>query len=361
MRDNTADYRALFLGQVPMMDVRAPIEFAKGAFPGVVNLPLMNDAEREAVGTCYKQHGQQAAIELGHQLVAGKVKAERIAAWADFARAHPDGLLYCFRGGLRSQIVQQWLRDEAGIDYPRVIGGYKEMRGFLLNTLADGARECRFQVLGGLTGCGKTELLRQLPHGLDLEGHANHRGSGFGRHPTGQPAQINFENALAVDLLQKRAAGIDGFVVEDEGNHIGSCAVPLDLRQALPKAPLIWLEAPFEERVERILREYVIDQLAAFTALYGEEEGFPRFADHLWLSLARIAKRLGGERYLRLSEAMSTALAQHRDGDASLHRTWIVGLLSEYYDPMYAFQRQQHKERIVFAGEAAAVAEFLHG
>lgn len=361
MRDNTADYRALFLGQVPLMDVRAPIEFAKGAFPGVVNLPLMNDSEREAVGTCYKQHGQQAAIELGHRLVTGQVKAERIAAWADFTRAHPDGLLYCFRGGLRSQIVQRWLQEEAGIDYPRVIGGYKEMRSFLLRTLTEGARECRFQVLGGLTGCGKTELLRQLPHGLDLEGHANHRGSSFGRHPTGQPAQINFDNALAVDLLKKRAAGIEQFVVEDEGRHIGSCAVPLELRQVLPNAPLIWLEAPFEERVERILREYVIDQLAAFTALYGPEEGFTRFSEHLWLSLARIAKRLGGERYRRLSEAMSSALAQHRHGDASGHRAWIVGLLSEYYDPMYAFQRQQQKDRIVFASEAAAVAAYLRG
>ena len=68
---NRDDYRAIFLNDVPMMDVRAPVEFAKGAFPGVVNLPLMNDAERQAVGTCYKQQGQQAAIELGHRLVAG--------------------------------------------------------------------------------------------------------------------------------------------------------------------------------------------------------------------------------------------------------------------------------------------------
>ena len=151
---NRDDYRAIFLNDVPMMDVRAPVEFAKGAFPGVVNLPLMNDAERQAVGTCYKQQGQQAAIELGHRLVAGDLKAERIAAWAQFAQAHPDGLLYCFRGGLRSQIVQQWLETEAGIVYPRVIGGYKAMRGFLIETLAHDVTHARFVVLGGLTGSG---------------------------------------------------------------------------------------------------------------------------------------------------------------------------------------------------------------
>ena len=94
----------------------------------------MNDAERQKVGTCYKQQGQEAAIKLGHQLVNGAVKAERVAAWAAFARANPAGYLYCFRGGLRSQITQQWLKEEAGIEYPRVVGGYKAMRGFLLET-----------------------------------------------------------------------------------------------------------------------------------------------------------------------------------------------------------------------------------
>ncbi|NVL48354.1 tRNA 2-selenouridine(34) synthase MnmH, partial [Pseudomonas syringae pv. actinidiae] len=80
MADNSSDYRALFLNDVPMMDARAPVEFSKGAFPGVINLPLMNDIERQKVGTCYKQHGQDAAIQLGHQLVCGQVKDERVEA-----------------------------------------------------------------------------------------------------------------------------------------------------------------------------------------------------------------------------------------------------------------------------------------
>ena len=107
-----SDYRHLFLNGVPMMDVRAPVEFAQGAFPGVVNRPLMDDGERQQVGTCYKHKGQDAAIALGHQLVSGATKQARIAAWAQFAQDHPGGVLYCFRGGLRSQIVQQWLHAE---------------------------------------------------------------------------------------------------------------------------------------------------------------------------------------------------------------------------------------------------------
>ena len=77
------DLQRLLLTDTPLIDTRAPIEFARGSLPTAVNLPLMTDSEREQVGTCYKQHGQKAAIDLGHQLVQGDVKAERTAAWAD--------------------------------------------------------------------------------------------------------------------------------------------------------------------------------------------------------------------------------------------------------------------------------------
>src|SRR3546814_20730139 len=64
MTNDITDYRDIFLNDRPMMDTRAPVEFLKCAFPGVVNLPLMTDIERQRVGTCYKQQGQQAAIVL---------------------------------------------------------------------------------------------------------------------------------------------------------------------------------------------------------------------------------------------------------------------------------------------------------
>ncbi len=359
MRDDARDFRMIFLDGVPMMDTRAPVEFAKGAFPGVVNLPLMTDLERQKVGTCYKQHGQDAAIKLGHQLVGGDIKAERVAAWAAFARANPNGYLYCFRGGLRSQIVQQWLR-EAGIDYPRITGGYKAMRTFLLDTIDEAVAQCRFVVVGGMTGTGKTDVLAQLPDGLDLEGHANHRGSSFGKRATGQPAQIDFENALAVDILRKRAAGIERFVIEDEGRIVGSCNVPLSLHQGMQGYPLVWLEDGFDGRVERILRDYVIDLCAEFIAVNGEVRGFDLFAARLLQSLDNIHKRLGGERHQRLRAIMVDALgAQQHSGAVDLHRDWIAGLLREYYDPMYAYQRDSKAERIVFAGDEAAVVAYL--
>lgn len=360
MREDTANYQQLFLDDVPMMDMRAPAEYAKGAFPGTVNLPLMSDLERQKVGTCYKQRGQQAAIELGHSLVSGRIKEERIAAWAEFARQHPQGYLYCFRGGLRSQISQQWLKSEAGIAYPRITGGYKAMRQFLIDTTDQAVAECDFVIVGGLTGTGKTEVLAALDNALDLEGHANHRGSSFGKHATPQPPQIGFENALAVDILKKRHRGIQQFVLEDEGRIVGSCSVPLSMHQGMQQYPLVWLEDSVEGRVERILKDYVIDLSAEFVELHGIEQGMPAFAERLKDCLQRITRRLGGERYQRMAAIMDAALVEQlATGKVDLHRGWIEGLLNEYYDPMYAFQRESKEGRIEFSGNKQAVIEYL--
>ena len=57
---------------------------------------------------------------------------------------------------------------------------------------------------------------------------------------------------------------------------------------------------------------------------------------------------------------MEDALAeQGRSGAVDLHRGWIEGLLREYYDPMYVFQREKKGGRIEFAGERGAVLEYL--
>ena len=143
-----------------------------------------------------------------------------------------------------------------------------------------------------MTGTGKTEVLVQLRNGVDLEGHANHRGSSFGKRATGQPSNIDFENRLAIDFLKKRDAGIEQFVLEDESRVVGSCALPLPLYQGMQQYPMVWLEDRFEDRVERILRDYVIDLSAEFASLHGEN-GFALFSERLLESLNNVQKRLG--------------------------------------------------------------------
>ncbi|NVK40639.1 MAG: tRNA 2-selenouridine(34) synthase MnmH [Oceanospirillaceae bacterium] len=356
------DFLSIFLDDVPLIDTRAPVEFEKGAFPSSVSLPLMTDDERAQVGTCYKRQGQQAAIELGHRLVGGAVKDERVAAWVEFAQRHPEGYLYCWRGGLRSQICQQWMH-EAGCDYPRIGGGYKAMRRFLIDEFERICAERPMQLLGGRTGCNKTALIEALPQAVDLEALAHHRGSSFGRRPGGQPTQLSFENALAVALLKaehrSRLPGVQPILLEDEGRLVGRCSLPPVFQQAMERSPIVVLEVSLEERVEHSYRNYILQKLAEWRHELGEGAGFEAFADDLTQSLYRVRKRLGGVRYREIAEQLAQALAAHSEGEPGLHRDWIRHLLVDYYDPMYDYQLAKRADRIVFRGDRTAVLEYL--
>lgn len=359
-RPDSADYRSLFLRDTPMMDMRAPAEFAHGAFPSAHSLPLMTDEERARVGICYKQQGQAAAIELGHQLVSGEVKARRLARWCEFARSHPDGYVYCFRGGLRSQTVQQWLRDE-GIHYPRVTGGYKAMRRFLLEELERSLQRAELVLVSGKTGSGKTRVIAALERSVDLEGLAGHRGSTFGQLPEPQPGQIDFENGVSIALMKLLAEGDPRVFVEDEGRLIGRLYLPEVLREKMKASPMVVVEQDLEERVDVILEDYIVDLGRRYAALHGDQ-GPARHAAKLQEDLGRIRKRLGGERHRQVSELMTRAFAaQCRDGGLALHRLWIAALLQQYYDPMYEYQLGQRAGEVLFRGNRDAVVDWAAG
>lgn len=359
-RPDCDDFRAIFLQDRPLIDTRSPGEFDKGAFPTSVNLPLMNNEERAQIGTCYKQQGQEQAIELGHRLVSGEIKARRVQAWVAFARANPDGYLYCWRGGLRSQICQQWMQ-EAGVDYPRISGGYKAMRRYLIDQLERICEQRPLVLLGGSTGGDKTGLISSLTNGVDLEGLAHHRGSSFGRRAVEQPTQLGFENALAIALLKADARLTAGqpMVLEDEGRLIGRCMLPLPLQTAMARAPLVVLEVPLAERIEHSYRNYILDKLQEWQQTLGEEAGFEAFAEDLIQSLHRVRKRLGGSRYQKTARLLHDALEAHRRGNPDLHWDWILGLLVDYYDPMYDYQLSKREHQVVFRGDRQAVRQYL--
>ncbi len=349
-RPNTSDYERLFLENTPLLDVRAPVEFLKGAFPGSVNQPLMNNEEREKVGTCYKRSGHDAAVALGHKLVNGKIKADRMSAWLQFTRNNPEGYLYCFRGGERSHLVQAWLK-ETGVHYPLVTGGYKALRNYLIEQLEEAIESCHFIILGGKTGTGKTRLLNRLPNFIDLEGLANHRGSSFGRRIGGQPGQIDFENKLSIEFLKARHNGRTTIILEDESKLIGRCCLPLSLKNKMQEAPIILLEEDLETRIQITFEEYIDQNLLDNICQYGKEQGFSIFAEELLASLDRIRKRLGGARHQELRQVMEQALQEQKEQNISTrHREWIRILLRDYYDPMYEYQLEQKAGRIVARG-----------
>jgi tRNA 2-selenouridine synthase len=312
------------------------------------------------VGICYKQQGQAAAIELGHQLVSGELKAQRLAHWCEFARANPGGYLYCFRGGLRSQTVQQWLRGE-GIDYPLVKGGYKAMRRYLLDALEQSLAWSDLVLISGKTGSGKTRVIHRLKRSVDLEGLAGHRGSTFGQLPEPQPSQIDFENTISIALLKLLEGQQSRVYVEDEGHLIGRLSLPESLRELMSRSPMVIVEQTLADRVEVIVEDYVSDLGQRFIALYGEE-GPARHSEKLQNDLSRIQKRLGGERHQQVSEMMDAAFArQQGNGDLSLHRDWISTLLEQYYDPMYEYQLGRREGEVLFRGNRDAVVDWAAG
>ena len=354
------DLRSLFLNDVPMLDVRAPVEFEQGAFPHTLNVPLMNDQERTDVGICYKNLGQDEAIKLGHKLVQGEVKAERVARWADFIKLHPDGVLYCFRGGMRSKITQQWIYEQTGIVYPRVKGGYKAMRRFLIDELEASAQTVTPLILSGQTGSGKTLLLKRIQQSIDLEGLYNHRGSVFGKHVTEQPTQIAIENALSIALLKLQAQGHSKIVFEDESANIGSRMVPESLYIKMQQSAIVLLDVSVDERIDITFQEYIIEALAEHQAYYGIEAGFQAWAKQLQDSFDKIQRRLGGVRHKQLTSLLDNAIQQHTSGDAELHKEWVKLLLVEYYDPMYDYQLSKKQHRVIFKGRQDEVLEYLH-
>lgn len=356
----------LFRAGTPLVDVRAPVEFAAGSLPGSICLPIMNDDERAQVGTTYKQQGQEAAIKLGHQLVSGAIKEARIEAWIAAVKEKPRSLVTCFRGGLRSRTAQAWLA-ERGVHRPRLEGGYKAARTFLLKSIDAFAAKHPLLVVSGPTGSAKTHFLRKISEfraASDLEAHAHHRGSAFGAWTIPQPTQIDFENRLAVDLLRLEDK-IDAFgppVFEDESRMIGGIVVPESLFNRMREAPLIWLVEPLETRIENIFADYVT---ATDIPLGGEKARavYARYEK----SLEAISKKLGGVRYAEIladlrrarDEAVGGGGASAGGAKLDANRVWIRRLLTDYYDPLYFKSLDRREPKIWFKGSTAEALQRL--
>jgi tRNA 2-selenouridine synthase len=351
MTADTSDYRELFVQDAPLLDVRAPVEFVQGAFPNASNIPLLDDQQREIIGKRYKNAGQDEAIRLGLELATDEIRAQRLEAWSRFCEANPAGFLYCFRGGLRSRTAQQWLRQH-GIDYPLVQGGFKTMRRFLIDELEESARSLRLVCVSGLTGVGKTRVLKQTRHHVDLEGLANHRGSAFGSNAQdSQPAVIDWENRVSIELLKHRHAFPGrALLVEDEGRRIGRIGVPNNLYELMLKAPRAILTVDTETRIRLISEDYILNSWPQFQNAHGlaAETEFSRYVLD---NLARIQKRLGGERYQQVRSSFEAGLCNFfASGDVSRFEAGIRILLEQYYDPMYRYQIERKRPEILFEG-----------
>ncbi len=332
----TDEYRRVYLDSTPIIDVRAPQEFARGSMVNSINLPILFDDERADVGRTFKEQGREAAIRLGYKLVQSAVRKERIEGWLKFLEDHPNALITCWRGGLRSQIAQAWLA-EHGKEVVRIAGGTKALRNYTLSVLNQ-AKEHSYVLIGGKTGVGKTEFINQYQESIDLEGLANHRGSAFGSMNSPQPPPIQFEAGLVRELLQRESNTV--LMVEDEGKMIGKLGIPEPVFDAMKSSPVVVLKATEQERVLITYNSYVRDT-------------DPQL---LLESLGKIQKRMGSKRYSNIKKLMMQAIESRLFVD---HAQWIRAVLQHYYDPMYKYQLTNKGARVVFQGNKAEVKHFL--
>ncbi|NMC37715.1 MAG: tRNA 2-selenouridine(34) synthase MnmH [Bacteroidales bacterium] len=259
---------------IPVVDVRSPSEFMSGHIPGAYNIPLFDDDQRKAVGIKYKESGRNDSIIEGLRLTGPlfHTMLETALKISDENRL----LVHCWRGGMRSEAMA-WLFSQAGIEADVLEGGYKAYRQHILNSFTGNKKMI---ILGGLTGSGKTEILRYLRNSgeqvLDLEGLANHKGSAFGslgQNP--QPTSEHFANLLYEQW--RRADSSKPLWVEDESKNIGTVFMPGEFYLNMQKQPAVVLLIDLKIRLPRLVSEYA---------------GYP--AADLISSVRRISKRLGG-------------------------------------------------------------------
>jgi tRNA 2-selenouridine synthase len=301
-----------------IIDVRSESEYAEDHIPGAINCPVLDDEERARVGTLYKQVSSFDAKKLGAALVSANIARHLRDRLADRPRNwHP--LVYCWRGGSRSGALAHVLQ-QIGWRTGRLDGGYKAYRRAVVAELAALPQRFTWLAVCGLTGTGKSRLLRALAAAgaqvLDLEALAAHRGSVLGNLPDApQPSQKMFES-----LVWKALHDFDAkrpIFVEAESKKIGSLRVPDALIDAMWRSECVELEAPMRLRVEMLKAEYA-HFIADTAALCGK--------------LDCLAGHHGQK---KIDEWKQLA----RDGrwDALTER-----LLAEHYDPAYTRSTLRH-------------------
>lgn len=293
-----------------IIDVRSPAEFALDHIPGAINLPVLDDAQRAAVGAEYVQGSKFRARRIGAVLAARNIAAHLEGALAE----HGGGfrpLVYCWRGGQRSGAMVT-VMDQIGWPVTALQGGYQTWRRQVTAAMYDTPLPHRLILLDGPTGSGKTALLAALSarglQTLDLEALAAHRGSLFGALPGGQPSQKAFETRLHEALSRLDPAR--PVVVEAESSRVGARVVPPALWAAMGAAPVIEIQAPLQAR-------------AAFTvATYADIAADPAALDR---ALARLPRH-----HAKATLADWRAMAARGEIDEL-----VRGLLTAHYDPAY--------------------------
>ncbi len=232
------------------IDVRSPVEFADDHIPGSINLPIFDNEERSEIGIIYRMTGSEEAIIKGTEIAGGKLSGI-ISGLMKFKGKNI--VILCFRGGMRSRSVASLARS-IGINVYRLSGGYKGYRKYIFDSLKNCDATPPFIILQGLTGTGKTEIIRELPMGIDLENMAGHRSSLFGGIGLNPNSQKKFESLLVNRLAELRESRY--IYIEGESKKLGNLHIPENFYDKMAKSSIILIKASMERRIGIILKEY---------------------------------------------------------------------------------------------------------
>lgn len=264
-----------------VIDVRSPGEYAEDHIPGAINLPVLNDVERQRVGTLYKQVSSFEAKKVGAALVSRNI-AQHLEDYLTNKPKSYHPLVYCWRGGSRSGSLTHVLQ-KIGFGAVQLDGGYKAYRRHVIAELINLPARLNYRVVCGPTGSGKSRLLQALAgegaQVLDLEAMAAHRGSLLGALPNQpQPSQKSFESAIWSALIRFDPAR--PVFVESESKKIGALRVPDSLLTAMRASSCVRLEVPLAARVQLLIEDYahflhdsslINNQLSHLVALRGND------------------------------------------------------------------------------------------
>jgi len=264
-----------------IIDVRSPAEYAEDHIPGAISAPVLSNEERARIGTLHKQASAFDAKKAGAALVARNIAAHLETRFADRPRGWRP-LVYCWRGGQRSGAMSE-IFSRIGWRAGQLDGGYKAYRRHVIDSLEALPASLRFRIVCGVTGSGKSRLLRALDASgaqvLDLEDLARHRGSVLGHLPDDpQPSQKMFESLVLARLRNFDAA--QPIFVEAESKKIGDVRVPDTLMDLMRASPCIAVDMSTALRVALLKEEYAHflaepkllgAQLDCLTALHGRE------------------------------------------------------------------------------------------
>jgi tRNA 2-selenouridine synthase len=311
----------------PVIDVRSPGEYAHAHFPNALNLPLLNNEERAIVGTTYKHEGNQTAVLKGYELVGHKF-ADYIKQALKIAPNKKINL-YCWRGGLRSNIMA-FVLHSAGFEVNLLQGGYKTYRKWVLDCLE---KPQLISIIGGKTGSGKTYMLKELKElgeqVVDLEALAHHKGSAFGSiGELPQPSVEMFENNLAMQWFKIDATRT--LWLENESRMIGTVRIPPKIFEAMRTATTYDIQISLERRIQHIANEY-----GKYDVKLLEE------------CTRKLEKKLGN---LRMQQAIDFLLAKDVN-------SWIFMLL-EYYDSAYLFSKAKRNPNTIIQVDVKHDANF---